>query len=401
MTFEMARVLKDSTDTLRFHVPLLVDGAITAVEHKLRTPTEDFGESWEAASYDAADSTISTAASKGDERIYPSGGSGMTVGNRYAIGSYAQVGSLSAESEVSSVGDGVEVTYTGSTSETPATLDGITFVFGVGGSGSADAAGVITAVGGFFSGTIDAAGNWSITFVVPLASTSLTIGYFSGDTSVGRRDLFTAEVVAEEDGNGFFRLRTPLPVDVAADSPYVGRTVSHALQASETAELGFGLVQWKVTIGGQVYRFDQPFEVVDQKAAFNLNRDLLLELIPRLHDLRFPTDPTWEKGIRAAWYADLAPALAEAGIIVGRIQSWEVLNAWHAQLVFARTVQQLGDQFDERFVSAQWERADVMRRQAIKSRDWWVSEGKSSTRDAHPGEPNEQAPRGASIKINL
>lgn len=309
MSFEPMKVLKDSTDTLRFHVPILIGGAISAVTHKLRTPTEDFGDSWEAASYDTADTALTAAASKGDETI-DNGGSGLTIGNRYHVSHIAQ----------------------------------------------------------------DA-----------------------GSDNEG----FLVEVAAQVTSTDLYQLRQPLPLDLPVGAPIVGRTVTHALTAAETAELGFGLVQWKVTIGGQVYRFDQAFEVVDQVVAYALNRDLLLELIPRLHDLRFPTDQTWEKGIRAAWYADLAPALAEAGIIVGRIESWEVLNAWHAQLVFARTVQQLGDQFDERFINAQWERADVMRRQALKSRDWWVSEGKSTTRDAHPGEPTEQAPRGVGIKINL
>lgn len=302
--FSHLRILKDSTQTVKFSPPVLTPGVISSATVKIRTPSTDFPDSTEAATVDSADGTLSAAASAGARTI--STGASLTVGNRY-----------------------------------------------------------------HFS----------------------TINEGSRD-NVG----FTAEVLTV-DTNMDYVLRTEVPVNLPTGAQIASRTVSHALTAAETSELGFGLIQWRLTIEGIVYAFDQVFEVVDQVTAYALDRDLLLELCPRLYDLRWPKDPTWEKSIRATWHTEIEPALLEAGIMPDRIESWEALNAAHALYVFAWTVQQLGDQFDDRFVSSAWERANTKLRQAMKGRDWWVSTGKSTTRDTHPGEPDDRVPSGGAIEI--
>lgn len=81
------QILKDSTQTVRSTLPefALGLGKLTAVSHKLRTPNTDYQTNFEAASYDATDTTVAANASVGATSISLTSGAGVTSGV-YAIG---------------------------------------------------------------------------------------------------------------------------------------------------------------------------------------------------------------------------------------------------------------------------------------------------------------------------
>lgn len=141
---------------------------------------------------------------------------------------------------------------------------------------------------------------------------------------------FSAQVLGKDTGNGLARLDVGLPEAVASGASVVGWNVSRALTAAETDTRGLGLVVFQVTIDGVAYRFTEGLRVVDSKRAAPLTGSELRRLIPRLHMLADPEDPSLDASAEAAYRFVVLPRLAIRGAAADEVRSRELLASLHA-----------------------------------------------------------------------
>lgn len=81
-------ILKDSTQSVIGYPPQYARGLgkISAVTHKVRTPSTDFQSAAESATYDTVDTTINAAAAEGATSVSVASATGITAGREYVIG---------------------------------------------------------------------------------------------------------------------------------------------------------------------------------------------------------------------------------------------------------------------------------------------------------------------------
>lgn len=179
-------------------------------------------------------------------------------------------------------------------------------------------------------------------------------------------------VRATNDGTGVtvLRLENPLPRAVASGATVKGAMVSLALTALQTEVKGECIARWSATIGGVVYKWDQPFDVVEVFQFYTLQAAKLFSAYPMLYRMALPVDLDLGEAIANAWDYNVLPMLEAKGMHLNKIKSTHALEPVHALAVVVHLLS-MDESKPADFVAAWQERFEQSVERALARRTFW------------------------------
>lgn len=168
------------------------------------------------------------------------------------------------------------------------------------------------------------------------------------------------------------RLAQPLPRALAVNAELTGFALTTALTSTHTESKGLGSAEWTVThteADTLTSTADPPFttgfRIVERSSHYALTWSTLGRWAPDLLDEKPGEDVTGGETIEAAWLMHVVPALAQRGILPGRIIDQSALTPAHVAAVRFLL-----------FPDSETARAEFYEKveQATSSRSWWYDE---------------------------
>lgn len=199
--------------------------------------------------------------------------------------------------------------------------------------------------------TLDSS-TWAIATAASEGDTLLTVDDY-GDAEapiVGRRyvvrdqayggEPFFIEVAAFDSTANTIRCEQPIPRALAVGASVEGCALTTSLTTAHTSTIGDGSAEWTVTYlepdlltETVAVPFTTSFRVVKRESQYSLTWSALTQMAPELEHQRPPYDDTGAETLTAAWRRHVAPALAQRGIVPGRIIDPEWLEPAHVAAV--------------------------------------------------------------------
>lgn len=177
-------------------------------------------------------------------------------------------------------------------------------------------------------------------------------------------------------------LKEPMTADIVLDANintrvqgFYGET---QLTLAQTAQLGRGVIQWRMLWGNAYHIWNQPIRIVRAYAYSTLTPDSLTSSYPVVRNLRSASDDNMEETIAAAWNHEVAPWLHGRGIREEDIVSAEVLEPLHALACVLHLARQREDVSSD-FYGRLNDRYEQLKATTLESVDWFTTSQSTET----------------------
>ncbi len=206
-------------------------------------------------------------------------------------------------------------------------------------------------------------------------------------------------VESTTNSSGTLYLKEPMVADVPLDASintrvqgFYGET---QLTLAQTAQIGRGVIQWRMLWGNAYHIWNQPIRVVRAYAYSILTPNGLTTAYPVIRNLRSASDEDLEETIAAAWNHEVVPWLHARGIHEEDIVSAEVLEPLHALACVLHTARQREDVSSE-FYARISDRYEQLKTTTLESSDWFTT---TQTEETPPIMESQGSKNGTTILL--